>query len=188
MNEILNTISQRYSCRNFVSGKLVSDEHLELILDAALISPSGVNRQPWRLIAIRDQALIDDLESATFDYIKNLEDKTMYDRIMSRGGKPVYNTPCVIWIAIDEKASKYATMDCGIVCQSISLAATSLGLGSCICAMLGFTMKTPKADELAKRIGIPEGFTFGCSVLIGHPAAPGSQKREIDQTKISYVG
>ena len=39
----------------------ISDEDLETIIAAGVRAPSGGNRQPWRFLAVRDQALKDQL-------------------------------------------------------------------------------------------------------------------------------
>ena len=40
-----------------ISDKAVDDATLERVLQAAIWAPSGGNRQPWRIIAVRDRAL-----------------------------------------------------------------------------------------------------------------------------------
>ena len=45
MNETLQTIKKRYSCRSY-DGRLPEKEKLEAIALAAVQSPSAVNRQP----------------------------------------------------------------------------------------------------------------------------------------------
>ena len=40
-----------------ISDKPVDDATLERVLQAAIWAPSGGNRQPWRIIAVRDRAL-----------------------------------------------------------------------------------------------------------------------------------
>ena len=48
MNETLNVIAKRYSCRDF-KNEMPSDEILQAIAEAAIQAPSGMNRQAWQL-------------------------------------------------------------------------------------------------------------------------------------------
>ena len=50
---LFDTIHSQRAIRHF-SKKSVSDEALEMILNAANHAPSGGNRQPWRFVVIHD--------------------------------------------------------------------------------------------------------------------------------------
>ena len=51
---LLQIIQTRRSVRVYKTGK-VSDEQLQLILEAARWAPSGANTQPWELVVTRDR-------------------------------------------------------------------------------------------------------------------------------------
>ena len=115
---ILNTIeaiNTRYSCRAF-TDRLPSDEQLELIAKAAIASPSGMNRQLWRVVVVKNKALLADLEAEGMKNLAALPDKSIFDRIASRGGKLYYNAPCMIVVPIAQTEPAGAELfDCGIV-------------------------------------------------------------------------
>jgi nitroreductase len=52
--EFLNTIRMRRSVRVYRSGEL-TEEQLNMILDAARWAPSGANSQPWEFVVTRDK-------------------------------------------------------------------------------------------------------------------------------------
>jgi nitroreductase len=54
---ILELLQKRFSCRKF-QGKQIPDAVIEEMLEAARLSPSGGNEQPWRFGIITDPALI----------------------------------------------------------------------------------------------------------------------------------
>lgn len=182
MNETLKVIAQRYSCRDF-KDEMPSDENLQAIAQAAIQAPSGMNRQAWRVIIVKDKELMHDLETEGMNYLKNMEDKTMYNRIMDRGGKLFYNAPCMIVVPIDPKQYGPALIDCGILCENIVLAATSLGMASVMCGFTGLAFASGlRSEEFSKRLQFPEEYAFGCSVLLGYanttrpPHIPDSSK------------
>jgi nitroreductase len=84
--DTIEAISTRFSCRAF-NGKLPSDEDLEVIAKAAAASSSGMNRQPWRVIVLKNKELLADLEAEGMKNLAAYPDKGVYERIMSRGGK-----------------------------------------------------------------------------------------------------
>jgi nitroreductase len=50
----LKVIQDRRSIREYTQDP-VSDEDLDIILEAARQAPSGENAQPWRFIIVRDE-------------------------------------------------------------------------------------------------------------------------------------
>jgi nitroreductase len=77
--------------------------------------------------------------------------------------------------------------DCGIVSQNIALAAHSMGLASCICAMARIPLDGARGAEFLDKLGFPAGFTFGMSVRVGAPAADGVKApHALDPEKILY--
>lgn len=183
MNETLKVIERRYSCRDY-KDEIPSDEILQAIAKAAVQAPSGVNRQPWRVIVVKDKELIKDMEEAGLNHLAAMEDKSHYDRIMERGGKLFYHAPCMIVVPVE---SPSVMIDCGIVCQNIALAATSLGVDNVICGLARTSFADEKkAKEFRKRLGFPEGYEFGCSVLLGY-ANTTKEPHEPDIAKISFI-
>ena len=183
LNETLKTIAERYSCRDF-KNEPVSDEMLQAIADAAIQAPSGMNRQAWHFSVVSNKTLLGELESEGMSQIFALEDKTVYDRIMERGGKLFYDAPAAVYIGMKSGSGQ---MDCGIACQNIALAASSLGLGNVICVLAGFSFAVPeKAKAFADKLGFPEGYEFGIAVLIGH-AKKTVEAHKPNSEKVTFV-
>lgn len=182
MNETLKTIARRYTCRDYQS-QMPPDEILQAIAQAGLQAPSGMNRQAWRVIVVKNRDLMREMEAEGMAYLANLEDKSGYNRIMERGGRLFYGAPCMIMVPIDPAQYGPALIDCGILCQNIALAATSLGIANTMCGFAGLAFASGlRAEEFSKRLGFPEGYAFGCSVLLGYanitkePHAPDPEK------------
>jgi nitroreductase len=51
---LLDAIQQRFSCREFVSGRLVTADELTLLLEAGRLAPSAFGLEPWRFVAVAD--------------------------------------------------------------------------------------------------------------------------------------
>ena len=183
MNDVINAIMGRYSCRDF-SPAPISAEQLDILVKAALASPSAVNRQPWHIIAITDKALLDEMDGYILESIKQ-ENPDWYNRMLERGGKIFYDAPCLILIARDD--SDYAALDSGIVSQNVAIAAHAMGLGNVICGMARSAFSGPRGDEFKKRANIPDNYVFGISVCVG-AAQSGKEPHELDMEKVTYVG
>lgn len=185
---ILNTIeaiNTRYSCRAF-NGKMPSDEHLDTVAKAAVASLSGMNRQLWRVIVVKNDALLADLEA---EGMKNLAAfPSLHERVMSRGGKLFYGASCMVVIPVAKAEPAGAELfDCGIVAENIALAATSLGVNSLICGFAAFSFAGDRGTEFKTRLGFPDGYEIGIAVLLGYAKEPGGKPHEPDMSKISWI-
>ena len=183
MNEVLKAIANRYSCRAY-TDVMPDDDTLQAIAKAAVAAPSGMNRQGWRVIVIKDTALLQEIDTYSMASFKAQADQSTYKRMMDRGGKMLYNAPCMIVVVTEPDSS---SMDCGIVAQNITLAATSLGLGSVICGILGMPLAGERGEEFKNRLGFPDGFGFGIAILLGYADKEGAP-HEPDLDKIIVVG
>jgi len=181
MNETLKTIMERYSCRDFTDAPL-TDAQIMSLAEAAVAAPSGMNRQPWQVIVVTDKALINELDAEGMGILAAAEDKSGYERMMSRGGKLFYNAPCII-IAASKGAN---AMDCGILIENVALAAHSLGLGNVICGMAGVPLSGPHGDELKKRLQFPAGYEYSIAILVGTPKNS-KEPHERDMGKVTFI-
>jgi len=162
----------------------LSDEQIKAISDAALASPSGMNRQPWHIIVVADKAFIDEMNDEGMSILAAAEDKSLYDRMMDRGGKLLYNAPCLVLIL--SEGSAWAPIDCGILCQNVTLAAHSIGLSSCIVGMARTPLEGSRGDEFKKRMNFPDGYDFAIGVLVGTPNS-GKEPHELDESKLTII-
>ena len=181
MNETLRVIAERYSCRAYEGG-LPEREKIEAIAMAAVQSPSGMNRQPWQIVIITDKGFIDEMDAEGMRILSGMEDRSTYERFMGRGGKLFYNAPCM-FVILKQPGTD---LDCGIVSENISLAAASLGLGHVICGMAGVPLSGDTGKSFRQRIGFPEGWEFGTSVLVGFAKGVGAPHAP-DMAKIRYL-
>ncbi|NLB29248.1 MAG: nitroreductase family protein [Clostridiales bacterium] len=165
MNEVLKTIANRYSCRSY-KDVMPDDATLRAIAQAGVSAPSGMNRRPWQVIIVKDTALIREIDDAGMAMLKAQPDQSMYERMMGRSGNMLYGAPCMMVVV--SKPDDRAEMDCGIVAQNITLAATSLGLGSVICGLMRIPLDGEKGADFKKRLSFSDGYEFGIAVLLGY--------------------
>ena len=185
--ETIKTIFARYSCRAFLD-KMPSDEDLQTIAESAVASPSGMNRQLWRVIVVKNKEIIVELENEGMKNLAAFSDKSLYERIMSCGGKLYYNAPCMIVVPVAKTEPAGAELfDCGIVSENIALAATSLGIDNLICGFIAFSFAGEKGTEFKTRLGFPEGYEIGIAVLLGYAENSGGKPHKPDSNKITWI-
>ena len=183
MNETINSIMQRNSCRDFAATPL-TEQQIKALVEAALAAPSARNLQPWHVSVVTDKKLIEEMDTAGMEVLAADEDKSDYNLIMERGGKLLYNAPCIIVISSD--GSKWGQMDSGILCQNIAIAAQSMGLANCIVGFLRVPLSGPRGKEFIERMKFPQGNEFAVSILVG-TANKSKTPHPLDFNKVSYI-
>ncbi|MFX0059533.1 MAG: nitroreductase family protein [Candidatus Hodarchaeota archaeon] len=122
----LDFIKSRRSIRNF-QDKMISDNEINMILEAGRWAPSASNRQPWVFIVLKDR-----------DFINKIAKVASY-------GKFIKEASVVIAIIGKTKTSpKWYIIDTTLVTMNMMLMAWSLGIGTC---WIG-TMNRDKAKQI----------------------------------------
>lgn len=188
-NPVINAIHSRRSVRGFKPDPL-TDAQIETLLKAGLAAPSGANKQAYRIIVVRNQPLLRELETAVMEAYERENNTAYLQRLKVRGNKCFYDAPVVFFVAIDlaEDANfNCPEISCGALAENICLAATSMGLGS---IMVGFPHEPVFAREggeaLNEKFLFPEGYTFGITVCVGHPLRAEGNPHPINPEKVVY--
>ena len=113
--EFLTLAKERFSCRKF-SGKAVEQEKIDNIIQAALLSPTGLNKQPFKIFYVKS------------DNVDKLKKATPF----------TYGAPVFLIVGADESQSyvrpfdnkNFAEIDATIVATHMMLEVHNLGLGT----------------------------------------------------------
>jgi nitroreductase len=131
------------------SSEAVDDATLNAILEVARWTGSGGNKQPWRLVVVRDSETRRALAGAKAD--------TGW----------VADAPVVIGIVTVGKTAESARFDAGRLVERTMLAAEASGLAA---AVIGFGAADSEPALTARRLlNVPDGMWITHAVVIGHP-------------------
>lgn len=176
MDDFLKLVASRQSDRTFDSSKEVEPEKLERILEAARLSPSACNAQPWKFVAVTDKELAVEVGKAAAGLGMNKFAKEAPVHILV----VEENANITSFLGSKVKNKHFPLIDIGIAAAHICLAAESQGLGSCI---LGWFDE----KEIKKLTGIPSSKRLLLDILVGYPLKEKRKKSRKDKEKvISY--
>ena len=111
--DLYNVIKSRRSTRKFTS-QAVEKEKIDAIMNAALMSPSSKNSQPWHFVLVDDKAMLARLAECR-----------------EQGSQLIAGAALAMVVVADETAGSVWIEDCSIASAYIQLQAENLGLGSC---------------------------------------------------------
>lgn len=175
--ETIEAIRTRRSVKHYDANHSMTAEQVNEILSLAVLSPTAFNVQNWRFVVVDDPALRRKIREAAWDqsqvtdaslFIILCADLKAWEKEPGRyWAKALKETQEFMVPAIDnyyrgkEQVQRDEAMrSCGIVAQTIMLAAKSLGYDSC--PMDGFDF-----EKVAQLIGLPDDHVIAMFVAIG---------------------
>lgn len=164
MIELLKT---RRSIREY-EDREIEKEKIDILLKAALLAPTSMNKKSWEFIAVDDKDLIEKL-SKSKEY----------------GSKLLESAPFCIVIIADKERSDVWIEDASIAASIIHLTAHSIGLGSC---WVQIRERVHSNEEMAedyvkKVLNIPDKYGVECIIPIGYPA---EDKKAYEESDLLY--
>ncbi len=171
MNEILEAIKTRRSCRSF-KPDMVPQELIDQVCEAGTYAATGMNRQSPLIIAVKDKALRDKLA-------------VMNAAFMGKGPEfdPFYGAPVVLIVLADKSAPTHV-YDGSLVMGNLMLAAHAVGLGSCWIHRAFEEFQTAKCQEILQELGIEGEYEGIGHCIIGYDAG---EPRQAPPRKEGYV-
>lgn len=151
--ELLEIMKNRRSVRNY-TGEPVTEEDLEKILGAGLLSASGRAIRPWEFIVVRNKATLKRMAGSR-----------------AMGAKMLENADCAVVVLGDEEKTDVWTEDCSIAMANMHLMADSLGVGSCWIQGRLREASDGRTTEayLRELLGYPEHYRLEAMLSLGMP-------------------
>ncbi len=168
---VSEAIAERYSCRAYRTDP-VSEEAVQIILEAGRLAPSACNKQPWRFAVVTgEEARRSIVETA---FLKGIPMQWALDA-------PVFFVLGMVRSTITHKIAPqisgvdYPWVDIGIVGEHMVLQATELGLGTC---WIGWI----RPKKVARIVGWPRGIQPVAVITCGYPSEDTDHPRRPRQT------
>jgi nitroreductase len=175
MNEILNAVKTRRSCRNF-KPDMIPQEIIAQICEAGTYAATGMNRQSPVIVVIRDGKVRDRLAEINAEIMG--KDKSF---------DPFYGAPVVLMVLADTNAPTYI-YDGTLVMGNLMLAAHTLGVASCWIHRAKEESGMEEVRKLLRSIGIGENYVGIGHCVIGYAADEPRPAPPRKENYIRYIG
>jgi len=151
---MLDILRRRRSIRQF-QDRPVEAVKQQLLIEAALRSPSSRGNNPWEFILVDDPQLLAPLADCK-----------------QHGSAFLGGAPLAIVVAADPRKSDVWVEDCSIAGIILQLVAAELGLGSCWAQVrLRNHDESSQADRyLCQLLNLPDPLVVECVIGVGYPA------------------
>lgn len=171
MNETLRILENRRSCRKFIPGKVPPEADIQAIIRAGTFAPSGMGRQPVKIIAVTNKTLRDAISAENA-------------RVMGKGAEfdPFYGAPVILMVIADKSAPTYL-YDGSLVMGNLMNAAESLGIANIWIHRAKEEFDSDFGKKILKDLGIEGDFEGIGHVALGYrdgePASAADRKENV---------
>lgn len=180
--DALDNIRARRSVKHFDPSFKIPQEEEDELIDLAMQAPSSFNLQHWRLVNVKDDALRQQIQEASFNQAQVTEASLTF--IITADLNAWKKEPARYWRNAPQQAQDIlvpmitpfyegkdqlqrdeALRSVGFIGQTMMLAAKAMGYDSC--PMIGFDQ-----DKVAEIIKLPEDHIIGMMLVIGKALKP----------------
>ncbi|WP_442485740.1 nitroreductase family protein [Aeoliella sp. SH292] len=196
--DTLTAISERRSVKKYDTSHEMPQEHVDQLLDLALLSPTSFNIQNWRFVVVCDPEQRKKLRAAAWNQAQVEEaqlllvlcgDLNAWDRQPERywqnapAESQAMIVPAIRQFYKDqpEVQRDEAMRSCGIAAQTLMVAAKAMGYDSN--PMIGFD-----AAQVAEIIGLPDDHVIGMMLVIGKAASEARPRGgQLDKSEVVVI-
>lgn len=173
MMDAYDALIERRSVRRYKSDR-VPEDILEKIALAGTYAPSGMNRQPGKIIIVRDEILRDRLERLNAKAMGN-ED-----------ARPFYGAKDLIVVLADKSAPTYL-YDGSLIMGNILNAAYSLGVSSCWIHRAKEVFESEEGRKILLDLGIDGEYEGIGQCILGYSDGPEPDAKDRKEGVIVYA-
>lgn len=166
---VIDAIYARRSVRQY-TGRKVSRQAVEELINAAIQAPSAMNKQPWAFVVIQDPAL---LQKVCHQAKELLMKSSIWRKQSEHGRAPfadadfdIFYGATTLIVICAEKNGFEPVGDCYLAAENLMLAATAMGLGTC---PIGFARDVLQSEMFRKDLGIPSQYDPVLPLIVGYP-------------------
>ena len=170
MNETLNVLKTRRSCRKYKPEK-IKDAELDAILEAGTYAPTGMGRQSPVIVAVSDKETRDELSR-------------LNAAVMGADTDPFYGAPVVLVVLANKNMPTYRD-DGNLVIGNLLNAAAAVGVDSCYIYRAREVIASDEGQKLLKKWGLSEDYDGIGNVILGYGESDG--KKPAAERKDGYI-
>jgi len=200
----MKVIQDRRSIREY-TDEPVSDQDLDLILEAARQAPSGENAQPWRFVIVKDvetrkkigaiagggsgrrftAEFVTQKMQARFTGLKDEEKKKLVFEKLTSGKVSTFLANAPVNIVVCGKKDVWDTpYDTSAAIENMLLMVTALDLGACW--VIAPCIDIRDEERMKSLLGIPEGYKAVSIIGVGHPTRPHRPRPRIPMNELVF--
>ena len=169
LTEKLGFILARRSIRVYAPGD-VTEQQVQMMLSAAMASPSAGAKCPWRFVVVRERQILSQLAA-----------------VLPHGQMLMGAALCIAVCGDLEETHgeqlSYLLQDCAASAENLLLAGHILGLGTC---WLGVHPREDRIKNVKHILTLPHAVIPVACISVGHPGESKEPHATYDSTRVHF--
>ena len=169
---VFEAILARRSVRTYAPDALDRNT-VRTLLEAAVRAPTAMHEEPWAFVVMQDHALLQrlsDLAKPLFVEEVRYRNAHGSSHSFDHFTKPDFNIfhgADTLIIICAKQLGPFVVADCWLAAENLMLAASAIGLGSCV---IGSAVAALNIHKVKTELGIPDEYSAIAPIVVGVPS------------------
>ena len=169
---VFEAILARRSVRTYAPDQLDCNT-VQTLLEAAVRAPTAMHEEPWAFVVVQDHALLQRLSDlAKPIFVEEVRHRNSQGASHSfdhftRPDFNIFHGADTLIIICAKPSSPFVAADCWLAAENLMLAASAIGLGSCV---IGSAIATLNIHKVKTELGIPDEYSAIAPIVVGVPS------------------
>ncbi len=169
---VFEAILARRSVRTYAPDGLDRNT-VQTLLEAAVHAPTAMHEEPWAFVVVQDHALLQHLSDlAKPIFVEEVRHRNAHGASHSfdhfiRPDFNIFHGADTLIIICAKPMGQFVSADCWLAAENLMLAASAIGLGSCV---IGSAIATLNIHKVKTELGIPDEYSAIAPIVVGVPS------------------
>lgn len=168
---ILKAIYSRHSVRAYSPAPL-DTATVQTLLDAAVQAPTAMYEEPWAFVVLQNKQILKQLsDQAKPLFVEEARHRNAHGAAHSfahfiRPDFDIFYGAGTLIIICAKPVSPFVPADCWLAAENLMLAASAMGLGTCV---IGSAVAALNFRKVKVELGIPDEYSAIAPIIVGVP-------------------
>jgi len=146
---------------------------VQTLLEAAVRAPTAMHEEPWAFVVVQDHALLQRLSDlAKPIFVEEVRHRNSHGASHSfdhftRPDFNIFHGADTLIVICAKPSSQFVAADCWLAAENLILAASAIGLGSCV---IGSAVAALNIRKMKTELGIPDEYSAIAPIVVGVPS------------------
>lgn len=175
---VMEAIERRRAVRAYTPER-IDERTLKTLLHAAVRAPTAIHLEPWAFAIVQDRALLERISrrAEALMLTRAMEQPSgaasahpeggHFAHMLANPGFNIFYDAGTLVVICARPLGRFVDADCWLAAENLILAATAMGLGTCV---IGAAIEALNDPETRRELQLPEGVRAVAPIIVGVPA------------------
>jgi len=169
---VFEAILARRSVRTYAPDQLGRNT-VQTLLEAAVRAPTAMHEEPWAFVVVQNRQILKQLSDRAKPLFveearhRNAQGANHSFEHFTRPDFDIFHGAGTLIVICAKPLGSFVAADCWLAAENLMLAASAIGLGSCV---IGSAVGTLNIHKVKTELGIPDEYSAIAPIVVGVPS------------------